>query len=74
MKIMRTITDWYTAKDELAKFAEGKSTGLKPAVVAVAKMAIIAYLVYFLIKSALSLIPTLIIIGLALSFLRGQSR
>lgn len=74
MKIMRTIVEWYQAKDQVIAFAEGKTQGLKPALCAAAKVVLLTYLVYFLIKSALSVVPVVIIIGLALMLLKGLNK
>lgn len=74
MKIMRAIVEWYQAKDQVIAFAEGKTPGLKPALFATAKVVLLTYLVYFLIKSALSVVPVVIIIGLALMLLKGLNK
>lgn len=74
MKIMKTIVEWYHAKDQVAAFAEGKTPDLKVALFAAAKVVLLTYLVYFLIKSALSIVPVVIIIGLALMLLKGMNK
>ncbi|MBS1985949.1 MAG: hypothetical protein JST16_17445 [Bdellovibrionales bacterium] len=74
MNILKSLLDWTKAKDELVAFAEGKQTSLKPALIGAAKVLLIAFVGYYLIKSALGIIPMLIIVGVALALLRGLSR
>jgi uncharacterized membrane protein len=74
MRILRTVIEWYQAKEQVVAFAEGKTPGLKPALFAAAKVVLLTYLVYFLIKSALSIVPVIIIIGLALMILKGLTK
>lgn len=74
MNTLKSLLDWSKAKDEIKAFAEGKQTGLKPALIAAAKVLLISYLAYFLIKAALGIVPVLIVVGVAIALLRGLSR
>ena len=74
METLKSLLDWTKAKNEVIAFAEGKQTGLKPALIAAAKVLLIAFLAYYLIKSALGIVPVLIVVGVVLALLRGLSR